>query len=213
MRDLEHLRNAIKKYPKNCYVTVLGAGPNGLELAFKLAKNFKNVKIIEAMDKILPTFRPEMSELVRKELTNNNIELILNTKVTKVAQDIIHTDKSEKQKTDITIWTCGIKPNPFILKLTKDKFKVDSNFLFNKSIYAIGDIVASKELGPPTAQNAVQQGKHLAKHFNNNFISEPYEYKEKGKIIHTTDSIIIESSFGVFQFPEQFQPIIDFFLN
>jgi hypothetical protein len=32
---------------------------------------------------------------------------------------------------------------------------------------------------------------------NNDFNSKPYEYKEKGKIIHTTDLLIIETSFGV----------------
>jgi len=45
--------------------------------------------------------------------------------------------------TDVSIWTCGIKPKSLVTKLT-NKFTVDSNLKFTDSIYAIGDIVASK---------------------------------------------------------------------
>jgi NADH dehydrogenase FAD-containing subunit len=216
--DLNNLREAIKTNPKNCNVTVLGAGPVGLELALQLSKNFKNIKIIEAMDKILPSFKPETSKIVIEELKNNNIELTLNTKVTKVERDRIHTDKSDKNIynplfSNITIWTCGIKPNPFVKKLTNNKLIVDSNLSFSNSIYAIGDIIASKDHGPPTAQNATQQGKYLANHFNNNFKSKPYKYKEKGKIIHSKYYMIIETSFGVFKIPNQFKFIIDYFIE
>jgi len=216
MGDLHNLREAIKKFPKNYPVTILGAGPVGLELAFTLSKNFNNIKIIEAMDKILPTFNPETSKIVIDELKNNNINLILNTKVTKIERNMIQTNRLDEYKSffsTISIWTCGIKPNPLVKILSNNKLIVDSNFKFSDSIYAIGDIVASKELGPPTAQNGNQQGKYLANHFNNDFNSKPYEYKEKGKIIHTTDLLIIETSFGTFKVSKIFQPIIDFFIN
>jgi NADH dehydrogenase FAD-containing subunit len=216
--DLNNLKEAIKRNPKNCFVTVLGAGPVGLELALKLSKNFKNIKIIEAMNQILPTFKPETSKLVMEELKNNNIELILNAKVTKVERDRIHTADSDKNTynplfTNITIWTCGIKPNPLVKILSNNKLVVNSNFAFSDSIYAIGDIVASKEHGPPTAQNGKQQGIYLANHFNNDFKSKPYEYKEKGKIIHSVNNMIIETSFGTLQIPNQFKFIIDYFIE
>jgi NADH dehydrogenase FAD-containing subunit len=215
MADLNNLREAIKRYPKNYPVTVLGAGPVGLELALTLSKNFKNIKIIEAMDKILPTFKPETSKIVIEELKNNNIELILNTKVTKVERNMIHTDKSNESQSlfsTISIWTCGIKPSAFVKKLTDNKLTVNSNLAFSDSIYAIGDIIASKELGPPTAQNGKQQGIYLANHFNNDFKSKPYEYKEKGKIIHSVDHMIIETSFGTYKVPNQFKFIVDYFI-
>ena len=218
MADLNNLREAIKVNPKNCYVTILGAGPVGLELALKLSKNFKNIKIIEAMDKILPSFKPETSKLVMEELKKNNIELILNTTVTKVERDRIHTADSDKNIyyslfTNLSIWTCGIKPNPLVKILSNNKLTVNSNFAFSDSIYAIGDIVASKDHGPPTAQNGKQQGIYLANHFNNDFKSKPYEYKEKGKIIHSVNSMIIETSFGTFNVPNQFKFIVDYFIE
>jgi NADH dehydrogenase FAD-containing subunit len=77
---------------------------------------------------------------------------------------------------------------------------------FKDSIYAIGDITLS---GPPTAQNAKQQGEYLARFFNNDFVAPDYKYIERGKIIHTKDWIIIETKYGSFRVPYLFEPLLD----
>ena len=212
MKDVYNLKQQLNNKNENHQITILGAGPNGLELAFELSKKYKNIKIIEAMSEILPMFSDKTKEIVKKELKNSNIVLFTNNKVSEINESIIFTNNNALFF-NTAIWTCGIKPHPLLLKLTKDKFVVNNNFNFKNNIYAIGDIVASKELGPPTAQNAKQQGHYLANHFNNNFNSEPYIYKEKGKIIHSKDWIIIESDYGTFRIPHFIQPIIDYFIN
>lgn len=212
MKDVYKLKEQLNNKNENHQITILGAGPNGLELAFELSKKYNNIRIIEAMPEILPMFSDKMKEIVKKELKNSNIVLFTNNKVSEINESIIFTNNNALFF-NTAIWTCGIKPHPLLLKLTKDKFVVNNNFKFNNNIYAIGDIVASKELGPPTAQNAKQQGHYLANHFNNNFNSEPYIYKEKGKIIHSKDWIIIESDYGTFRIPHFIQPIIDYFIN
>ena len=81
---------------------------------------------------------------------------------------------------------------------------------YKSNIYGLGDIVA----GPPTAQNAKQQGYYLANYFNNDFKGEPYEYKEKGKIIHSKDWIIIDTNgYGTWKLPHFIQPIIDYYIS
>jgi NADH dehydrogenase len=212
MKDVYKLKEQLDNKNENHLITILGAGPNGLELAFELSKKYKNIKIIEAMPEILSMFSDKTKEIVKQELKNSNIELFMNSKVNKIEDSLILTNNGNITY-ETAIWTCGIKPNPLILKLTKDKFVVNNNFKFKNNIYAIGDIVASKELGPPTAQNAKQQGHYLANYFNNDFKSEPYIYKEKGKIIHSKDWIIIESEYGTFRIPHFIQPIIDYFIN
>jgi len=212
MKDVYKLKEQLDNKNENHLISILGAGPNGLELAFELSKKYKNIKIIEAMPEILPMFSDKTKEIVKQELKNSNIELFMNSKVNKIEDSLIFTNNGNLTY-ETSIWTCGIKPHPLLLKLTKDKFVVNNNFKFKNNIYAIGDIVASKELGPPTAQNAKQQGHYLANHFNNNFNSEPYIYKEKGKIIHSKDWIIIESEYGTFRIPHFIQPIIDYFIN
>ena len=81
---------------------------------------------------------------------------------------------------------------------------------FKDSIYAIGDITLS---GPPTAQNAKQQGEYLARFFNNDFVGPDYKYIERGKIIHTKDWIIIETRYGSFRVPYLFEPLLDKFIK
>ena len=203
--DLEKLQDKFTRAFSIAPISILGAGPNGLELAFELSKYYKNIKVIEALPTILPMFNETTIKMVKEELEKCNIKLLLNNKVKRIGPTIIETDQSTHFY-EIAIWTCGIKPNSLIKKLTSDRFTVDSNLKFKDSIYAIGDITLS---GPPTAQNAKQQGEYLARFFNNDFVAPDYKYIEKGKIIHTKDWIIIETRYGSFRVPYLFEPLIN----
>jgi NADH:ubiquinone reductase (non-electrogenic) len=219
--ETKEFKNGKPYYPNSDIdVVILGGGPTGIELAFEMSKKYKNIKIIEAMPTILPMFSKETTSMIIDELNKHNIQLILNEKVKKIIDDGIHSSNDKGDKSyhhDIAIWTCGIKPNPLIKKLLNpdmnNKFVVDKNLKFSNNIYAIGDIVASKELGPPTGQNAKNQGKYLANYFNNDFKGEDYEYKEIGKMLHTRDNIIFENKFGTIRLPKLFQPIIDYYIE
>lgn len=207
-----------KPYQINKQIVILGGGPTGIELAFELSKYCNDVKIIEGLDKILPMFSDEAKEKVKQELEKENIKLVLGNQVTNVEPNMIYTKEKIGNETierkhfyDVAIWNCGIKSNSIIKQLTDERsIQVDKNFMFKENIYAIGDIVASKEMGPPTAQNARQQGEYLASYFNNNFKSEPYKFIEKGRLIHTKDSIIVDSKLGVLVIPQMFEPIFNY---
>ena len=203
--DLEKLQDKFTRAFSIAPIAILGAGPNGLELAFELSKYYKNIKVIEALPTILPMFNETTIKMVKEELEKCNIKLLLNNKVKRIGPTIIETDQSTHFY-EIAIWTCGIKPNSLIKKITSDKFSVDSNLKFKDSIYAIGDITLS---GPPTAQNAKQQGEYLARFFNNDFVGPDYKYIERGKIIHTKNWIIIETKYGSFRVPYLFEPLIN----
>lgn len=205
-------------------VGILGAGPAGIELAFEISNiKKKEVYIIEAMDKILPMFSEEAANIVKKELEDANIKLYLSNKVSKITKEKIHTN----QKTydfDVAIWNCGIKPNKLISLVTNDnRINAYDNFkvhnlkgelnLDQSQVYAIGDIVASKSHGPPTAQNAVQQGKYLAEYFNNNLKGEPYKFNELGKVIYTKNYIVLDSKYGVYKIPKMFSNVVELFMG
>ena len=206
--DIQKIRYSLNE-KENQQIIILGGGPNGLELAFELSKKHKEIKILEAMPDILPTFTKETREIIKKELENSGIQLILNNKVNKIEKNMIFSKENNLDRQffyDTSIWTCGIKPNLLI----KDKIKVNNNFNYKNNIYAIGDISG---LGPPTAQNAKQQGYYLANYFNNNLSGDDYEFKEKGKIIHTKNWIIIETKYGTYKVPNFMQFIIDYFIE
>jgi NADH:ubiquinone reductase (non-electrogenic) len=207
-----------KPFKINKKIVIMGGGPVGIELAFQLSKHCNDITILEGLDKILPMYSDDAKEIVKQELNKENIKLILGNQVTKVKPNMIYSIEKIGNETierkhyyDVAIWNCGIKSNSIIKQLTNERtIQVDQNFMFKENIYAIGDIIASKEMGPPTAQNANQQGKYLANHFNNNFESKSYKFIEKGRLIHSKEHIILDTQLGVLVLPKIVEPIFNF---
>jgi NADH dehydrogenase FAD-containing subunit len=208
--DLERLKSQLDT-PRN--VTVIGAGPTGIELAFKLQSLGHTVTLLEASTQILPGFSQQMQTETSKLLESHKIAVHLNTKITEVTESSIHTPNGPVQRDQICIWTCGVKPTEFVRKLTPEgrQLKTDDTLKFDSNIYALGDIVAAR--GPPTAQNAKQMGHYLASHFNNNFAETPYKYSEKGRVIDIESTILVEYMGHVIHLPPLFRAVLYHFTD
>lgn len=226
--DLEKLREILftrsgQPITEKINIIIAGAGPAGLELAFEISKFSKyiNITLIEALPNILPNFSESMRNTVLDELKYNNITLLTKSMIKEIKPNVIQFHGKDTQHMydkgifyDIAIWNCGVKPNPLIQQITNEKYlSVDSHLYFKENIYGLGDIIASKTHGPPTAQNARQQGKYLANLFNNNFVGNDFKYNEKGKIIHTKRNILIEIGENTYKVPIWCESIVDFILN
>jgi NADPH-dependent 2,4-dienoyl-CoA reductase/sulfur reductase-like enzyme len=201
--DLESLKTKLNAVEE---VTVIGAGPTGIELALKLRSIGKTVKILEASPTILPGFSDNMRKELMSELKNNDIAVTLECKITNIgAQSYTTTEKSFPYN-GLLIWTCGQKPVEFV-RTHAFLRKPDKTLKVSDSVFAIGDCIQGH--GPPTAQNAKQQGSYLANHFNSNFLEQtPYMFKEKGRIIDTPACIYVEISGTLYKFPPFFRFLI-----
>jgi len=208
--DLEKLKVVLQSPTK---VTVIGAGPTGIELAFKLKSLGHTVTLLEASSLILPGFSQQMQIETSKLLESHNITVNLNTKITEVTESAIITQSGPMQRDKVCIWTCGVKPTEFVRKLTAEErqLKTDDTLKFDSNIYAIGDIVAAR--GPPTAQNAKQMGHYLASHFNNDFTQTPYKYNEKGRVIDTESTILVEYMGHIIHLPPLFRAVLYHFTD
>jgi NADH dehydrogenase FAD-containing subunit len=175
--------------------TILGAGPTGIELACSLQKHgVPEVGIIEAAPQILPGFSDAMRNSILKRLEKKGIQLLLNQPIQAVTSTQIqtkHTNISYRAD-ELVIWTCGIQPVAFVRALTGGRpLTVNDYMQVEPRIFALGDSVAGR--GPPTAQNANQQGNYLANYFNSNFLNkEPYSFKELGRCVDMGDGLLIE---------------------
>jgi len=200
--DLERLKNVLSPGSK---ITIIGAGPTGLELAFKLNLMGHTVTILDAMPSILPGFSQTMKDQTLALLNTRKIPLHNNMKITKVSNTEITTANQTLKKDPIVIWTGGIRPTSFVRDLNDNKpFKTNDYLEVQSRVYALGDIVANR--GPPTAQNAKQQGHYLARHFNNDFLSVyPYMYKESGRVLDLGDSLLVEYGGHVMKLPSFFR--------
>jgi NADH dehydrogenase len=209
--DLQKLKT---KLWTNQKVTVIGAGPTGIELAFKLQSLGHTVTIIEASHGILPGFSQWMQSQTMKLLNERNISVKLNMKITKIDEKTISTPDGLIGRDPVCVWTCGVKPTEFVRELTPSgrQLQTDNNLMFKPKIYALGDIVAAR--GPPTAQNAKQQGLYLANHFNNDFNStNDYKYTERGRVLDITDSILVEYNGYNMTLPPLFRTVLYYFTD
>ncbi len=188
---------------------IVGGGPTGVELAgaigeisrYTLSKDFRNINpgrtriiLIEAGKRILPSFKPELSEYAARELEKLGVTIWTNTYVTEVGNGHVKAgDEIIKAKT--ILWAAGIEPSSLNYKLnvTKDKIgrilvEPDLSIKNDPNVFVIGDQANfshtpdGKPL-PAIAPVAIQQGKYVAKCILRdlqNLKRIPFQYVDKG---------------------------------
>ena len=173
---------------------VLGAGPTGIELACSLQRRgMTGIKIIEGASIILPGFSTLYRSHVEKHLNAKGIQVHLNRPITSIGEHDIKTALGpvSYNERDLLVWTCGVRPVEFVRSLEPKGVMVNDQLQYAPNIYVLGD--ASKNKGPPTAQNASQQGRYLAELFNSKFTKkEPYTFKEIGRCLDLGHGHLIE---------------------
>lgn len=130
-------------------VVIVGGGYIGIEVAESMAKLNKEVRIIEAGNRVLGIFDKEITDLVEKEVESHGIKVNTYEKV----EEIIGDKKVSKVKTskgeydaDLVIMSIGIKPNTDFLKdsginiTKKGAVIIDEHMRTNyANIYSAGD--------------------------------------------------------------------------
>lgn len=219
--DADLLRNKILNMGLNSTIYIVGSGVTGIELGSKLNNNINGMKIIEGMSEILPGFDNKTKSVIYEYLTkpSTGFEIKLSHMVKSINQNQIMLGLGDKsiinenysKINDIIIWTGGVRFNGFgrtklfetlnsITPIKPRGLDVEPDFSLksNNMIYCLGDMVGNA--GPPTAQNAKNQGIWLAGYFNSGFDvdyvkSNPYKVKSKGKMIHLKDKVYLESDY------------------
>jgi NADH dehydrogenase len=239
IQDADNLRNKINKSSINSMIYMIGSGVTGIELTSKIdSLKLFNVKIIEGMDSILPGFNSKSKKEITNNLNKSNlIDLHLSNMVKLIDDKQVYTTNKSKEdvsfkydlKQDIIVWTGGVRFNGYnktslfhsLNKITPNPIKprgleVNPDFSFGTNpllgIYCIGDMVAN--MGPPSAQNAKNQGIWLAGYFNSGFDSEylkskSYKIESKGKLVHLNNKLYLESEYYTGYIPKIIDKIIE----
>lgn len=121
LRSLEdgiRVENFIKsKSPKN--VAIVGGGYIGMEMAEAFSTRGFEVSVIEKLPRVLANYDEEISEKVREKLNENDIKLIVGSRVKAIERSGKVTKvitESETVGTELVLLGIGIKPNTALAK-------------------------------------------------------------------------------------------------
>lgn len=160
---------ALDAPPKN--FAIVGAGYIGLELGIAFAKFGSTVTVVEAMDRILPTYDAELTKPVAKRLKDLSVTVVLGGKAKGLAKDgkaleVDQNGKTEAIPADKVLVTVGRKPltegwgrEKLALEMDGRHIKIDDRCeTAMRGIYAIGDVTGE----PMLAHRAMAQGEMVA---------------------------------------------------
>ena len=156
-------------------VAVVGGGYSGVELACKVAERLGErgrIRLVERCENILNLSPKFNQETALKALEKYHIWIDAETTVESVTADTISLrfrERLDVLPVELVLWTVGTKVTELVASLDLAKttegllevnqfLQVDSQ----KSIFALGDIIASPEKIPRTAQVAIQQADFCA---------------------------------------------------
>lgn len=147
-------------------LVVVGAGASGSEIASAYARLGVNVKLFEALDRVLPTEDADISKLAERGFKKQGIDVRTGTLVENVQS---HDDRcsfsvgGEEDAADWLVIAAGRAPDVEGLGLDEAGVKLDDDGLIAvdgalrtnvEKVYAIGDLVR----GPALAHKASDEG-------------------------------------------------------
>ncbi|RVB53962.1 NAD(P)/FAD-dependent oxidoreductase [Mesorhizobium sp. M7A.F.Ca.CA.001.06.1.1] len=169
-------------------IAIIGGGPTGVELAgsiaelsrHTLARDFRNIRpektkiiLVEAGNRLLAGFAPELSEYARLRLESLGVDVALDSRVEAIEAQKI-TVGGKVIPVALTLWAAGVAASPLAAQLGvgldrggRVKVGSDLQVMGRSDIFALGDVALFlDENGQPLpglAQVAKQQGEHLGK--------------------------------------------------
>jgi dihydrolipoamide dehydrogenase len=155
---------ALDELPKT--MAVVGAGASGSEIASGYARLGTDVKLFEALERVLPTEEADISKVAERGFKRQGIEVHTGTLVTEIKSGDSSVNFTYGENTGEADWlviAAGRGPDVEGLGLDAAGVKLDENGLIEvdgamrtsaEGIYAIGDLVP----GPALAHKASDEG-------------------------------------------------------
>jgi len=148
-------------------LAVVGGGYIGLELGTAFAKLGSKVTVVEAADRILPSYDKALTAPVSKRLAALGVTVMTGAKAQGFAEGVLQTDQGEVSANKVLVTvgrrprTAGIGVEELALTLDGPFIKIDKTCQTSmRGIYAIGDVTGE----PMLAHRAMAQGEMVAEH-------------------------------------------------
>jgi NADH dehydrogenase len=191
---------------------VVGGGPTGVEMAGQIAELARDtlrrdyriadtrtarVALVEATDRLLGTFPESLSRRAEKSLSSLGATTMLNTTVIGVDADSVQLQLPDGGESRLpartAVWAAGVTASPLARMLAdaagagtdragRVTVEPDLTLPGHPEVYAIGDMVAVRDLPlPGLAPVAMQEGRHVARAIKRGE-NAPFHYRDKGNL-------------------------------
>jgi len=204
---------------------IVGGGPTGVELAGALAeiarqampKDFRSIDtrsariiLIEGVDRVLPTYPPDLSAKARKQLEKLGVEVRTSSIVTEITGDHVCVG-DERIDSETVFWAAGVLASKLgaCVGVERDRagrvlVERDCSVRGHSEVFVIGDLAhMARDAGgqvPGVAQGAIQSGKHAAKMIiadTRGAARSSFEYFDKGDLATIGRAAAVASIFGL----------------
>ncbi|MEX1256266.1 MAG: NAD(P)/FAD-dependent oxidoreductase [Gemmatimonadota bacterium] len=189
---------------------IVGGGPTGVELAGAMAEIARRampsefraidttsarILLLEGMDRVLPTYPPDLSEKARRQLERLGVEVRTRALVTQIRPDCVMIGEDRIAAHNV-FWAAGVAASPLgaSLGVERDragrvKVEPDCSIPGHPEVLVIGDLATlNREDGAPVpgvAQGAMQMGRHAARTIRGDLEGRPrrpFRYVDKGDL-------------------------------
>jgi NADH dehydrogenase len=103
-------------------IVIVGGGFEGIEALGEILRRYGQrkgltVSLVEAGPRLMPNSPASIDRAVRRHCTRYDVRLLTGTRVTKVTPARVHVDAGKPLRSDLTIWTGGVKA-PSLLRVS-----------------------------------------------------------------------------------------------
>jgi NADH dehydrogenase len=100
-------------------VVIVGGGFEGIEALGEILRRYGDcpgltVNLVEAGPRLMPGSPPSIDRAVRRHCARSDVRFLTGTRVTKVTPARVHLDSGKPLRSDLTIWTGGVKAPPLL---------------------------------------------------------------------------------------------------
>jgi NADH dehydrogenase len=207
----EHAEREADPVKRAAWLTfvVIGAGATGVEMAGMLAEISRHtlkgefrrfdprnarVVLVEGMDRVLPTYTPDLSERARVQLERLGVTVWLGRKVTGIDAQGVQLG-GDRLEAKTVVWCAGVAASPLgaTLGVPLERggrviVEPDLSVPGHPEIQAVGDLAYLPEHEPPVpgvAPAAKQMGRHAARSIIAALAgtpARPFRYRDYGQL-------------------------------
>ncbi|MCC6382174.1 MAG: NAD(P)/FAD-dependent oxidoreductase [Dehalococcoidia bacterium] len=189
---------------------LVGGGPTGVEYAGALSELIDGVLpdeypdladrpirivLVEALDRVLPTFPEDLSRDAQAELRRRGVEVVTGVRVAAFAEDAVRLSDGSVIRSRTLVWAAGVRPSDLAgalgsVRSRSGRIEVDGFLRVRglRDVFAIGDVASVLEGGqevPMLSAPAMQEGRAVARNVLRAVRGQPgraFRYRDRGSM-------------------------------